>query len=162
MGAFFTASLCGIALGLVFWRLGLPGGPVVGAMIGTAAYQLFAPVKAITPNGMDLLVQLAAGILIGLSFNRELLHIAQQALPWAVGAALALIGLGAGLAWILDRYTGIGLVTALFGLAPGGVTGMGVLAQAEGGKPALVGVFHTVRILLTYLLVPLLGRLLRQ
>ncbi|PZA07963.1 hypothetical protein EWH23_08585 [Meiothermus sp. PNK-Is4] len=161
MSAFLAASLCGITFGLVFWRLNLPGGPVVGAMLGTAAYQLFAPAKATTPDGMDLLVQLAAGILIGLAFNRELLHIARQALPWAVGAALALIGLGAGLAWILDRYTGIGLVTALFGLAPGGITGMGVLAQAEGGRPALVGVFHTVRILLTYLLVPLLGRLLK-
>lgn len=141
MGAFFTASLCGIALGLVFWRLGLPGGPVVGTMIGTAAYQLFAPVKAITPNGMDLLVQLAAGILIGLSFNRELLHIAQQALPWAVGAALALIGLGAGLAWILDRYTSIGLVTALFGLAPGGVTGMGCWPKPRGVSQLWWGFF---------------------
>lgn len=162
MSAFFTASLCGIALGLVFWRLSLPGGPVVGAMLGAALYQLLAPSRAITPNGMDLVVQLAAGILIGLSFNRELLHISRQALPWAVGAALAFIGLGVGLAWMVARFSGIGLTTALFGLAPGGITGMGVLAQAEGGKPALVGVFHTVRIILTFLLVPLVGRLLHR
>ncbi|HEU4743354.1 MAG TPA: AbrB family transcriptional regulator [Meiothermus sp.] len=162
MSAFFAASLGGITLGLVFWRLSLPGGPVVGAMIGAALYQFLAPSRAITPNGMDLVVQLAAGILIGLSFNRELLQIARQTLPWAVGAALAFIGLGVGLAWIVARFSGISLTTALFGLAPGGITGMGVLAQAEGGKPALVGVFHTVRIILTFLLVPLVGRLLHR
>jgi|GEM_PF-5872864 len=38
---------------------------------------------------------------------------------------------------------------------------MGPLSQAEGGSPALVGVFHTVRVLALFLLVPLLARLLR-
>jgi CDGSH-type Zn-finger protein len=36
---------------------------------------------------------------------------------------------------------------------------MGPLSQAEGGNPALVGVFHTVRVFLLFLLVPLLARL---
>jgi hypothetical protein len=36
---------------------------------------------------------------------------------------------------------------------------MGPLSQAEGGNPALVGVFHTVWVFLLFLLVPLLARL---
>ena len=83
------ASLSGVFLGLLFHRLGLPGGAVVGAMLGTGLAQLLAA------------------------------------------------------------------------LAPGGITGMGPLSQAEGGSPALVGVFHTVRVLALFLLVPLLARLLR-
>ena len=54
----------------------------------------------------------------------------------------------------LSRLTGLPLKTLLFALAPGGITGMGPLSQAEGGNPALVGVF------LLFLLVPLLARLL--
>ena len=57
----------------------------------------------------------------------------------------------------LSRLTGLPLKTLLFALAPGGITGMGPLSQAEGGNPALVGVFHTVRVFLLFLLVPLLA-----
>jgi uncharacterized membrane protein AbrB (regulator of aidB expression) len=56
----------------------------------------------------------------------------------------------------LSRLTGLPLKTLLFALAPGGITDMGPLSQAEGGNPALV----TVRVFLLFLLVPLLARLL--
>jgi len=36
------ASLSGVFLGLLFHRLGLPGGAVVGAMLGTGLAQLLA------------------------------------------------------------------------------------------------------------------------
>ena len=61
------ASLSGVFLGLLFHRLGLPGGAVVGAMLGTGLAQLLAS-PAPTPRGLDLTVQLAAGVLVGLSF----------------------------------------------------------------------------------------------
>lgn len=81
MTSLLTAGFFGVALGLVFWWLGLPGGPVVGAMIGTGLYQLFASERAISPAGFDLAVQIAAGISIGLTLNREILQIAKAALP---------------------------------------------------------------------------------
>ena len=105
------ASLSGVFLGLLFHRLGLPGGAVVGAMLGTGLAQLLA---------------------------------------------LALL-----LAFLLAKPLGQPPKALLFALAPGGITGMGPLSQAEGGSPALVGVFHTVRVLALFLLVPLLARLLR-
>ncbi len=139
------AALSGLLLGLFFQRLGLPGGAVVGAMLGTGLHQLLLP-PAPTPRGLDLLVQLLAGVLVGLSFRRELLS--PRLLPYAVLAALAFLLLAVALA-------------LLFALAPGGITGMGPLSQAEGGSAALVGVFHTLRVFLLFLLVPLLARLLR-
>jgi membrane AbrB-like protein len=161
MGQLLTASLCGIALGLLFRQLGIPGGPVVGAMLGTGLYQVLAPVRANSPLGLDIAVQIAAGITIGLSFNRELLQVAKAALPWAFGSALMFIVVAVAMALMVTRFAGVNLATALFGLAPGGIASMGVMAQAEGGKPAIVGLFHTVRVILTFVLVPLLGRLLR-
>lgn len=139
------ASLSGVFLGLLFHRLGLPGGAVVGAMLGTGLAQLLTS-PAPTPRGLDLAVQLAAGVLVGLSFRKELLS--PKLLPYALLAALAFLALALLLAFLLA-------------LAPGGITGMGPLSQAEGGSPALVGVFHTVRVLALFLLVPLLARLLR-
>ncbi len=63
------AELGGLALGLLFHLLGLPGGGVVGAMLGAGLYQLLAPEPVPLPKGLDLLVQVLAGILIGLGFR---------------------------------------------------------------------------------------------
>lgn len=161
MNPLLTASFFGTALGLLFWRFGVPGGPVVGAMLGTGVYQLVAASRATAPAGFDLVIQIAAGVLIGLSFNREILQATKASFPWALACAVAYIVVSVILALIVHRFSPIGLTTSLFSLAPGGITGMGVLAQAEGGKPAIVGLFHTVRVILTFLLVPLLVRWLR-
>jgi membrane AbrB-like protein len=146
------AGLSGLALGLLFHLLGLPGGGVVGAMLGAGLYQLLAPEPAPLPKGLDLLVQVLAGILIGLGFRKDLLPLAALSALVFLGTALAL-GLPVSR---LSRLTGLPLKTLLFALAPGGITGMGPLSQAEGGNPALV----TVRVFLLFLLVPLLARLL--
>lgn len=148
------ASLSGVFLGLLFHRLGLPGGAVVGAMLGTGLAQVLTPPAPI-PKGLDLLVQLLAGVLVGLSFRRELLS--PKLLPYALLAALAFLAL----TLLLAKPLGQPPQALLFALAPGGITGMGPLSQAEGGNPALVGVFHTVRVLALFLLVPLLARLIR-
>ena len=157
-----TAGLCGLALGLLFWRLGVPGGSVVGAMIGTGLYQLFALERASSPASFDLAIQLAAGISIGLTLNREVVQAAREALPWAFGAAVVFLLLAVGLAFVITRFTGMNLITTLFSLAPGGIGSMGVMAQAEGGKAAIVGLFHSVRVILTFLLIPILGRWLNR
>jgi len=154
------AGLSGLALGLLFHLLGLPGGGVVGAMLGAGLYQLLAPKPAPLPKGLDLLVQVLAGILIGLGFRKDLLR--PDLLPLAALSALVFLGTALALGLPLSRLsrlTGLPLKTLLFALAPGGITGMGPLSQAEGGNPALVGVFHTVRVFLLFLLVPLLARL---
>ena len=130
-------------------------------MLGAGLYQLLAPEPAPLPKGLDLLVQVLAGILIGLDFRKDLLR--PDLLPLAALSALVFLGTALALGLPvsrLSRLTGLPLMTLLFALAPGGITGMGPLSQAEGGNPALVGVFHTVRVFLLLLLVPLLARLL--
>jgi len=75
--------------------------------------------------------QILAGILIGLGFRKDLLPLATLSARVFLGTALVL-GLP------VSRLTGLPLKTLLF---------------------ALVGVFHTVRVSLLFLLVPLLARL---
>ena len=75
--------------------------------------------------------QILAGILIGLGFRKD-------PLPLAALSALVFLGTALALGLPLSRLTGLPLKTLLF---------------------ALVGVFHTVRVSLLFLLVPLLARL---
>jgi len=95
-----------------------------------------APEPAPLPKGLDLLVQVLAGILIGLGFRKDLLR--PDLLPLAALSALVFLGTALALGLPLSRLTGLPLKTLLF---------------------ALVGVFHTVRVFLLFLLVPLLARL---
>jgi hypothetical protein len=99
-----------------------------------------APEPAPLPKGLDLLVQVLAGILIGLGFRKDLLR--PDLLPLAALSALVFLGTALALGLpvsLLSRLTGLPLKTLLF---------------------ALVGVFHTVRVFLLFLLVPFLARLL--
>ncbi|GLV49009.1 AbrB family transcriptional regulator [Thermus sp. LT1-2-5] len=150
--------LMGLLVGIAFHRLGLPGGAVVGAMLGAGLYQVLSSAPVPTPAGLDVTAQLLAGVAVGLSFRRELLQ--GWLLPWAVLAGLGFLALALALAFLYARLLGLSPHTLFFALSPGGITGMGPLNRAEGGDAGLVGLFHTVRVFLLFLLVPLLARLL--
>ena len=126
------AGLSGLALGLLFHLLGLPGGGVVGAMLGAGLYQLLAPEPAPLPKGLDLLVQVLAGILIGLGFRKDLLR--PYLLPLAALSALVFLGtalvLGLPLSR-LSRLTGLLLKTLLFA----GHRRHGAFEPGRGGQP---------------------------
>ncbi|AEB12658.1 AbrB family transcriptional regulator [Marinithermus hydrothermalis] len=156
------AALWGVAGGLLAMRLQFPGGAVVGAMLGSGLYNLLAPVRAVAPPALETGVQIAVGIVVGLSFNRELLAVARALLPWALLGTLAFLGLGVLLAFAAARFGGITLVTGLFGFSPGGISGMAVLAGTEGANPAAVALFHFVRVVALFILVPLLARLIAR
>jgi uncharacterized membrane protein AbrB (regulator of aidB expression) len=64
------------------------------------------------------------------------------------------------LAVIANRLGWVDFSTALFGFSPGGMSGMSLLAQAEGYNTATVSFIHTVRIFTLFLVVPLIGRIL--
>jgi len=121
------AGLSSLALGLLFHLLGLPGGGVVGAMLGAGLYQLLAPEPAPLPKGLDLLVQVLAGILIGLGFRKDLLPLAALSALVFLGTALAL-GLPVSR---LSRLTGLPLKTLLFA----GHRRHGAFELGRGGQP---------------------------
>jgi hypothetical protein len=78
-----------------------------------AGLSSLAPEPAPLPKGLDLLVQVLAGILIGLGFRKDLLPLATLSALVFLGTALAL-GLPVSR---LSRLTGLPLKTLLFALA---------------------------------------------
>jgi uncharacterized membrane protein AbrB (regulator of aidB expression) len=77
-----------------------------------------APEPAPLPKGLDLLVQVLAGILTGLGFRKDLLR--PDLLPLAALSALVFLGTALALGLPvsrLSRLTGLPLKTLLFALA---------------------------------------------
>jgi hypothetical protein len=152
--------LVGAGGGLLAARMNFPGGAIVGSMLGSAAAAILIPGRFVIPDQMSLVIQIVLGITLGMSFDRSSLELIPRIMPLAVLSTVVLLLATMVLAYLAERCGLVPFATALFGLAPGGMSGMSLMAQAEGYRTDIVAMLHTVRIFLLFLIVPLLGRLL--
>jgi len=151
--------LSGITCGLLAKRFNLPGGAIVGSMLGAATMGLLTPGTATIPPAIATTVELILGISLGMSFDRSFLDLIGRLLPAAILSTLGLLITSILMAFIAKRFGVVDFATALFGFAPGGMAGMSLLAQAEGYQTSIVAFFHTVRLFVLFVIVPILVRL---
>ena len=152
--------ISGAIFGVFAKKLGFPGGPVVGAMLGAGMMAIILPGRFVMPEQAATVVQIMLGISLGMTFDRSSLLLLTRALPLALLSTLVLLGCSLLMAWLAQRSGAIDFATALFGFSPGGMSGMSLLAQSEGLQTDIVALLHTVRIFTLFLLVPLLSRIL--
>ncbi len=159
MNVLAGATLWGVLGGLVAWRLQVPGGAVVGSMLATALYAFTQSARVALPGGVEVAVQIAVGILIGLTADRSLLPLLRSVLPLALLGALGFLFFGFVMAALAVRLGWLDAATALFGFTPGGISVMSLVADQEGGNAAVVATMHFVRVVTILLLAPLIVRL---
>ncbi len=152
--------LIGTGGGLLAVRLNLPGGAIVGAMLGTAAAAILIPGQFVIPQRLSMVIQIVLGITLGLSFDRSTLELFPRILPLAMVSTIILLLLTVIVAWLAQRLGILDFATALFGLSPGGMSGMSLMAGSEGHRVDVVALLHTFRIFTLFLVVPLLSRFL--
>ncbi len=162
MTTIIWATLWGTAGGLLAHRVGFPGGAAVGALFGSGVYNLLLTRSVPLPPALEIGAQIAVGVAVGFSFDRTLLTNAPQILLSALAGAVTFIIVGLGLAFVASSLGFMNFSTALFSFSPGGFTGMSILAGAEGGNAAVVALIHFVRVVLLFIVVPLLVRLLAR
>lgn len=149
--ALITAGVGGYTLQ---W-FGLPVGYLVGSMTATAAHNLISNSPWRLPRGFRKSGEFLLGVTIGSMFTlavaQFLLH---HMLPVfiSVGGAL-LSGLVCG--YFLLSRTDLDPVTAFYSTTPGGAAEMASLAEAQGGDGRFVATYHSIRIGLIVLVVPL-------
>jgi hypothetical protein len=130
-------------------------------MFGAGLAAVLFPGQFIIPDSVSTGIQIMLGVSLGMTFDRSSLAILGRMLPLAVLSTIGLLGCAILMAWLAQRTGSIDFATALFGFSPGGMSGMSLLAQAEGRQADIVALLHTVRIFTLFLLVPLLGRYLQ-
>jgi membrane AbrB-like protein len=149
--------------GLVLARLGVPGGLVIGGLIGAAAYQLIrgggAPVEV--PGPLRTAAFLVLGAAIGSTITRDTVSGLRGVLLPAVLAAVLIIGAGVVIALGL-RVVGIAPPGDVLATSPGALSAIAAVAAERGTGPAEVALFHTVRVVLVLLSLPLLLTLLPE
>ncbi len=153
--AFLLTNLIGAIGGLILYRLKVPAGAMIGAMLSVMALGILSG-AAYYPDQVRTYVQIASGILIGSRINRKDIGELKQVI---VPSLLLLVGmfiLNLSFAYLFARFGNLDINTALFAGAPGGMSDMALIAEDLGANTAQVAMMQLVRILFVISLFPLL------
>ncbi len=145
------------AVGTLLDRLRMPGGMMIGAVIGSCLLGVLTG-YAEMPRVAKTVAQIIAGAFIGAGVSRqELREMRTIARPAAILLpCLLLINLAAG---FLIRLTGaMDLMTAFMCSTPGGISDMPMIAADLGADPAKVLILQFVRFMMGIALFPALIR----
>lgn len=147
------------AAGALFSYIGIPAGWLIGALFTGVAYSLFFGELKFYP-GLFQFALAFIGVNIGLMMKVEMFSaIRAFFIPLLISLVMILAG-----SWlfgkILQRFSSVDEKTAFFCCIPGGASVMMALSEEYGADQRIVAAFHSTRIILFVLMVPLLAGLL--
>lgn len=154
MAAKLAVTLCvGIACGLLFKRMRVPAGYMVGAFVAVALLNCAAS-GAWVPDGTRTAVQIVAGAFVGCSMERsDLARLRKIGGPVAVMLAACLVLMLAAGACIAAAGS-LDLRTALMCAVPGGINDTPIVAADMGADAPSVTVLQLVRQVLGIAVLP--------
>lgn len=154
-------SLASAVAGALLARwLRLPGGMVVGGMLGSAATSVTLG-GATVPTPLRTAIFVGVGMTIGMLVTREMLTTLRSAILPAVLSAVLLIAAGI-LVTLVLRLFDIAPAGDTLATSPGALSVLGAAALDHGAGAPIVVLFHILRIVLILLTLPLLVRLLPE
>jgi len=138
-------------------KMKVPAGFMIGSLVVIVTVNLTTGFPYF-PIYLRRCTQVLAGTMVGSQVSREdIRHIRQLIVPtlcllvyFCVFMVLSAI--------IMWRLSGIELVTAMFGCAPGGMSDMGLISAEYGANTALVTVMQMVRLVCVLLTYPFIFR----
>ena len=145
----------GTACGILAKRLKVPGGSLLGAILGVGAYSLVVKSHPL-PEHFRSVALVLLGISLGPGLDRETLWKLRTRLPAAIFFILVFLGGCVALGLILHWFApeGIEAVTTILGCMPGGATGSMAMAPDVGADIKVVAALHLLRQVIVFATVP--------
>lgn len=159
----FSALLAAcVVAGLVFVRLRIPAGFVLGAMAASTAGKLAGLYSGAMPDVLTMLTFILTGALIGSRFagisRREF---ATAAKGGFVATAMT-VGIVTAIAYATSLVVKMPFGQIWLGLSPGALEGMGALGIALGYDTAFIAAHHVIRLLVLSFAIPLVAVWIRR
>lgn len=147
--------LIGALCGLLVYKLKVPGGLLVGGIVGAAGLNIFCG-AAYMPGQTKVVVQIIAGAFIGCTMEKsDVRRLPQIIKPTAIMIlALLILNLTAGV--LIYVTSPLDLVTSLMSVVPGGISDTPIIAAVMGADGPKVAVMQIVRQVLGIGMFPLL------
>jgi len=144
--------------GWLFNSWHMPLAWMIGAMcVTTIAALAGAPLKS-SPNLRNVMIPVL-GIMLGSTFTPKALENVHLWVPSLVTMILYVSFVATCVGFFFYRVVKVGAVTSFFSATPGGLATMVVLGSDKGGDERTIALTHSVRILLTVLIIPFWFRL---
>jgi hypothetical protein len=141
--------------GFIGYKLKLPAGTFIGAMVASAIYNIITAGGYI-PIEMRLGAQVVIGAYIGLSFSRESLGQIRDMIGPIIVMVIGLFMASILLGLFVSKVTGVDLVTAMLGSSPGGLTEMSIIADSYDADVSKVVIMHLMRLIGVVVILPAL------
>lgn len=140
----FLTLFIGSILGLAAAKMKIPGGLMVGAIIGVAALNIFFETTYV-PNETKLFVQIIAGAFIGCIMEKSDLNRIPAIVKPTVIMILGFFVLNLFAGLLIHMVSPLDLLTSLMSVVPGGISDTPIIAAATGADAPKVAVMQMAR-----------------
>ena len=147
-----TLALGGIG-GILFHELHMPLPWMIGALVFTVVASL-SGAPLVRPKRLRLYMVPVLGVMLGAGFTPEAIRHASE---WIASLSMLLVyavGITAMVSYYLVRVAKWDAATSYFSASPGGFGEMALLGEAMGADDRKISLNHSVRIMLTVLVIP--------
>lgn len=143
----------GMACGLLFKKIHVPAGYMIGAFVGVAALGIVASAVYL-PDGTSVAIQVIAGGFVGCSMERsDVKRLGRIGRPVAL-MLFSFLVLNFGLGLLVWAISPLDLTTSLMSCVPGGINDTPVVAADMGADAPVVAVMQLLRQVLGVAVIP--------
>ena len=143
-------------------KLKLPSGYLMGGLILGLVAKGIVGGNVPYSGPMSFISQVLVAYILVATSSVDSLGKRPEVIPIALVFVFALLLFTTGMAFLLNKLFHIDLLTAIYGTAPGGLSGMAITAVDAGAETAISAVFQVFRIILVMVATPLLAALLSK
>ena len=136
--------MIGSTFGIIAGKLKIPGGLMVGAIIGVSIFNIFLG-HAYMPKDSKLFVQIIAGAFIGCVMEKSDIKRLPQVIKPAIIMLCGFLILNLSAGFLIHMVSPLDLVTSLMSVVPGGISDTPIIAVDMGADAPKVAVMQTVR-----------------
>jgi len=148
--------------GFIGYKLKIPAGAMIGSMLAVAAGALLKFDLGALPSYSKPFVQVVLGAILGLGLRNATLEQMKSLLMPAAVIITILMTAGFLTAFILNKFFGLDLLTAIFSSTPGGMSELSMVAVDIGADSPVVALLQLIRLMSVIVLVVPIAKLLTR
>lgn len=150
---FLITVVVALVGGYIGYRLKIPAGAMVGAMVTTVAFNLITE-RAFFYDDLKIVMQILGGAMIGSRIGKkDVLELKNIILPTII-LIISMVILNLSFGIVMYLVSDLDIATCLFASAPGGMSDMAIISVDLGANPAYVAIMQLLRILTIFIFMP--------